>query len=214
MQPIQAHEVRRPLKSHDHACCLPTAEFDPNRLDHVAVFAAEGFGPDELAGFEAVRRLRWGEGDPLQVQLVGLGRPDDFRCPLFGPARVWESATPFVVTRHVKKRGQKKDPPDCHGIAGRPLFAARVLAEECQRWLRRQPTLADAAPPAYTLLEHVGRTRSFRPPQFRRVRRKPSDDGANRATAAFRLEFDREAAGPLCLGHAGHFGLGLFLPAE
>ena len=60
----------------------------------------------------------------------------------------------------------------------------------------------------------MGRTRSFRPLPFRRGRRKPGDDGANRATAAFRLEFDRDVAGPLCLGHASHFGLGLFLPAE
>ena len=36
---------------------------------------------------------------------------------------------------------------------------------------------------------------------------------ANRA-AAFRLEFDHEVTRPLCLGHASHFGLGLFLPAE
>lgn len=30
----------------------------------------------------------------------------------------------------------------------------------------------------------------------------------------FRLEFDRDVAGPLCLGHASHFGLGLFLPGR
>ncbi len=78
---------------------------------------------------------------------VGLGRPDEFRCPLFGPARIWESATPLVVTRHPKKRGRKKDPPDCHGLAGRLPFAARVLAEECLRWLQRQPTLADCVRP-------------------------------------------------------------------
>jgi hypothetical protein len=33
-------------------------------------------------------------------------------------------------------------------------------------------------------------------------------------TAAFRLEFDYEVAGPLCLGHASQFALGLFLAAE
>jgi CRISPR-associated protein Csb2 len=208
------NETGQPLKSHDHAYYLPTAEYDANRLDHMTVFAAEGFGPDELASLQTVRRVPWGDGDPLQVRLVGLGRPEDFRCLLFGPSRVWESATPFVVTRHPKKRGQRKDPPDCHGISGRTHFSVHVLAEESQRWLRRHSTLADAASPTYTVLDHVGRTGSFRPLQFRRVRHKPGDDGANRATAAFRLEFDREVAGPLCLGHASHFGLGLFLPAK
>jgi CRISPR-associated protein Csb2 len=207
-------EAGRPLHSHDHAYYLPTAEYDAGRLDHVTVYAAAGFGSDELAALQAVRRLPWGDGEPLQVRLVGLGRPEDFRCRLFGPARVWESATPFVVTRYPKRRGRKKDPPSCHGLMGRPHFAARVLAEECQRWLCRHPTLAEAAPPAYTLLEQVGRTPAFRPFQFHRGRRKPGDDGPNRATAAFRLEFGREVRGPLCLGHASHFGLGLFLPAE
>jgi CRISPR-associated protein Csb2 len=119
-----------------------------------------------------------------------------------------------VVTRHPKQRGRRKDPPDCHGLRGQPQIAQRVLDEECQRWLRRQPTLAGASPPAYSVVEHVGRIGSFRPLQFGRARRKQGDDGGNRATAAFHLEFDRDVAGPLCLGHASHFGLGLFLPAE
>jgi CRISPR-associated protein Csb2 len=204
----------RVAAGHEHAYFLPTADHDPTRLDHLIVYSASGFGPHELAALNAVRQLAWEDHDPLQVQLVGLGRPDEFRCPLFGPARIWESATPFVVTRHPKKRGQKKDPPDCHGLSGRPHFAGRVLAEECQRWLRRQPALADAAPPTYTLLERGGRTSSFRPLQFLRSRHKSGDDGASRATALFRLEFDREVMGPLCLGHASHFGLGLFLPGE
>jgi CRISPR-associated protein Csb2 len=159
-------------------------------------------------------KVRNWNDDPLWVQLVRLGQPEDFCCRLLCPPRVWESATPFVVTTHVKKRGRKKDPPDCHGISGRPHFEARVLAGESQRWLNRQPTLADAIHPAYTLLEHAGRTYSFRPLQFRRACRKIGDNGANRETVAFRLEFDYEVAGPLCLGHASHFGLGLFLAAE
>ncbi|MHB1424684.1 MAG: type I-G CRISPR-associated protein Csb2 [Gemmataceae bacterium] len=150
----------------------------------------------------------------MQILLVRLGRPAHFRCSLFGPARVWESATPFIVTRHPKRRGQKKDPPDCHGLSGRLHFAARVLAEECQRWLQRLTTLADAGLLAYTPLEQEGRTSPFRPLQFRRSRRKADDEGASRATGLFRLEFDREVMGPLCLGHASHFGLGLFLPAK
>jgi CRISPR-associated protein Csb2 len=202
------------LAGHDHAYYLPTADNDPIRLDHLTVYAAHGFDCHAVAALNAVRQLAWENHNPLRVQLVGLGRPDDFRCSLFGPSRVWESTTPFVVTRHVKKRGQKKDSLDCHGLSGRLQFAARVFGEECQRWLGRQLIVADAAAPAYNLLEHMGRNCPFRPLQFLRGRRKLGDDGANRATAAFRLEFDCEVAGPLCLGHASHFGLGLFLPAQ
>ena len=215
---MRTREGGQPLKSHDHAYYLPTAEYDANRLDHVTVYATGGFGPDELAALQAVRRLPWGDGDPLQVRLVGLGRPEDFRCRLFGPARVWESATPFIVTRHPKQRGRRKDPPDCHGISGRPPFARRVLDEEGQRWRRRQPTLAGAASPPYSVLEHVGRTGSFR-------RSNCVASAASRATTGLSSprrirrgrivrKSDRDMAGPLCLDHASHFGLGLFLPAE
>jgi CRISPR-associated protein Csb2 len=202
------------LTGHEHAAYLPTAENDPTRLDHLTVYAANGFDAAEVSALNGLRQLYGEEQEPLRVQLIGLGRPEDFRCSLFGPARIWESATPFVVSRHVKKRGQKKDPPDCYGLSGRLAFVARVLGEEGRRWLQRQPTLADASLLAYTPLEQVGRTSRFRPLQFRRSRRKPGDDGATRATAMVRLEFDREVQGPLSLGHASHFGLGMFLPAE
>jgi CRISPR-associated protein Csb2 len=203
-----------PLAGHEHAYYLPTAENDAIRLDHLTVYAANGFSSYEVAALNGLRQLSLEDHESLRVQMVGLGQPADFRCPLFGPARVWESATPFIVTRHPKRRGQKKDPPDCHGLRGRLHFAACVLAEECQRWLQRQPTLADAGLLAYTPLEQDGRTSPFRPLQYRRSRRKAGDDGASRPTALFRLEFDREVMGPLCLGHASHFGLGLFLPGE
>src|SRR5262249_23556397 len=147
-------------------------------------------GKDELAAFQAVRRLPWGSGEPLQVRLVGLGRPEDFRCRLFGAARVWESAAPFVFTRYSERHGRKKAPSDCLGLSGQSHFVAHVLAEESQCWMRHHLTIADAAPPTYTLLKHGGSTRPFRPLWFRRNRRKPGDDGSSRAMAAFRLEFD------------------------
>jgi CRISPR-associated protein Csb2 len=34
-----------------------------------------------------------------------------------------------------------------------------------------------------------------------------------RAMAAVELTFPAEVSGPICVGYAAHFGLGLFLPA-
>jgi CRISPR-associated protein Csb2 len=200
------------LKTHDHAFFLPTAENDLGRIDHLTVCAEGGFGPDEIAALDAFRQLEFGDGDPLRLMLVGLGQPEDFRCPLFGPARVWVSATPFVVTRHVKTRGQKKDPPQCHGPQGRLEFALRVLREELERLRIRRPDLGSLNEPPL-VLERIGRGVAFRPLEFRRARSKPGDDGMQRATVAVQLTFECDVAGPICLGHASHFGLGLFLPA-
>jgi CRISPR-associated protein Csb2 len=203
----------RPRLDHDHAYYLPTAENDPVRIDRLTVFAAKGLGPDEVAALAAVRLLEREEGDPLQVRLSGLGRVEDFPGGVFGPARAWESATPFVVTRHVKKRGRKKDPSECYGLEGRKIFAGRVLAEEIERWLDRQSTFVIGKPPGHAVRESLERPGTIRPLQFRRARQKLGDDGASRQTGAFRVEFDHEVWGPLCVGHASHFGLGLFLPA-
>jgi CRISPR-associated protein Csb2 len=52
----------------------------------------------------------------------------------------------------------------------------------------------------------------WRPIQFRRYRRKASDDGGRRLAGVFRLTFPAEIAGPICLGHSCHFGLGQFVP--
>jgi CRISPR-associated protein Csb2 len=200
--------------SHDHAYFLPADEDDDGRIDHVTVFASIGFTRDELAALDRLRQLKFGDTE-LRLLLVGLGRPEDFRCRLFGPAQVWESATPFVVTRHVKERGQKKDPPDCQGIEGRPVFARLVLGEDLSRWIGRQPNPIE--PPQVETLEAIctGKGRRARVLEFRRARQgRRGDDGFRRATGAYRLTFQEPVSGPICIGHAAHYGLGLFVARE
>src|SRR5205814_1869521 len=100
-------------KDHRHAYYLPTADGDdPRRLTHVTVSAAEGFGPGEVAALNALHALHRGdEAADVYVQLVGLGHPRDFRAPLLEQATVWVSATPFLVSRHPKRNGSKRDRP-------------------------------------------------------------------------------------------------------
>ena len=123
---------------------------------------------------------------------------------------MWLSATPFVVTRHVKARGQKKDAAEYRGIDGRSAFARLVLDEELRRWLGRRGA-GELAPEVAQLT----RDRSGRQPgvlEFRRARpNKSGDDGFRRAAGEFSLTFEKPVAGPICLGHSSHFGLGLFL---
>lgn len=203
------------LLSHGHAWYLPTAENDAGRLDHVTVYAEDGLGEEEVAALDGLGELRLGrDTEPLCVRLVGLGRPQDFRCSLLDEACIWESATPFVVNRHYKARGQKKDPPECRGIGGRPLFARRVLEEELGRLAARSPQVADAIRAGVEVcqVQRLGRAVKFRPLEFRRARQRPGDEGLRRPAAGFRINFARAVGGPICLGHAAHFGLGLFLP--
>lgn len=192
----------RALLSHGHAHYLPTAEGeDRRRITHVTVFARDGFGPDEVAALAGLRVLRAHHLD-LRAQLVGLGAPADFHARLFGPATVWVSATPFVGPAHV-------------GRCARAKYLRKALKRELRR-LRELGCLADdAVPEVDGPLDDSG-TAAGRPRglEFRRGRSRGGDDGYTRPFGFFTLTFASAVPGPLCVGYASHYGLGLFVPAE
>jgi len=197
-------EHGRPRTGHAHAFFLPADEDGDGQLDHLTIFAPMGFNALECQALDRLRRLPRDDGEPLQLMLIGLGRETDFRAPLLDEATEWISATPFVVTRYPKRRGRKRDRPEDYAS---PLaFARHVLGQE----LSRRPEL-----PAVVSIEHVDTigVHHLRPIQFARGRRKAGDDGGRRPAAGFRITFAAPVRGPLCLGHACHFGLGLFLPS-
>ncbi len=198
-----------PLRDdHRHAFYLPADEDGDGRIDHITVFATCGFGandPIELQAIGGLRRLLFGEGE-LSLLLLGLGTWDGITgTRLLGPSTIWESATPFVVTRHLKLRGRKRDPREwSRGREGQQAFVAQVLREELER---RGLKDAEIEP-----LDGIG-TRRLRPLQFKLYRRKRGDDGGQRSRGAFRLRFPTPVTGPIAAGYSCHFGLGLFLPA-
>jgi CRISPR-associated protein Csb2 len=196
-------EHGRPDTGHQHAFFLPADEDGDGRLDHLTVFAPMGFNDLERQALDRLRRLPFGHADPLQLMLIGLGTAADFRTPLLGPATVWVSATPFLVTRYPKLRGTKRDRPEDYATPR--AFARLVLRQE----LARRAEL----PPVVSIDDEqlIGAQR-LRRIQFKRFRNKRGDDGGRRPAGGFRITFAEPVRGPLCLGHSCHFGLGLFLP--
>jgi CRISPR-associated protein Csb2 len=195
---------------HAHAFYLPTDDDGDGRLDHVTVYASPGgFTRDEVRAIDSLRWLKCADLD-LSLLLVGLGQVADFRhTPILGNSTVWTSATPFIVTRHAKRRGQKRDPPSFFEAPdGRAEFVMQVLREE----LARRGLLQDET--EIEPLDHVGERPSLRPLQFRLERHKTGDDGASRPRGLFRIRFPQLVSGPVALGHSCHFGLGLFLLPE
>src|SRR5581483_1457358 len=100
------------LLNHGHAYYVPADEDGDGRIDHVTVFANDGFGPDEIAALHSVRSVPFGQGEGLRLLLVGLGHLGDFTAAMFQRSACWQSATPFLVSRYFKKRGRKKDPAE------------------------------------------------------------------------------------------------------
>jgi CRISPR-associated protein Csb2 len=197
---------------HGHAHFLPTVEGDdPQRITHLTVFAEGGLGPNEVAALAALRDLELpASGErilSLRVQLIGLGTRELFRgnVDLFRSATVWESATPFVAHRHLKRRGTKKDTPHLEGLDLRTEFAALAVQELIT--CRQLGTLVGVEP-------MVVLPSRIRAAEFERGRTRIEDDGYQRQFGAFRLTFSTPIEGPLCLGYGCHYGLGLFLPVR
>lgn len=188
------------LRGHRHAHYLPTAGEDPRRLTHVTAYAPDGFDADEIAALTGVREFQVPAGGDrsldLRVQLVGLGVPDHFRhVDLFQGYRVWRSVTPFVGPAHI-------------GRTGRDRYLLKAVRREARRWAEEHGATApmvERIPDTDPGTVHLPRAHTFR-----RSRTRDGSEGYQRPCGLFRLRFEADVAGPVCLGYASHFGLGLF----
>ena len=192
-----------PLKKrHQHAFYLPTDEDGDGRLDHLTIWAPGGLDAKEFKAVVSVQELKRGGGrDPIRLAYQAHGKPDDFigaSC-LFDKSKRWRSLTPYVLTRHRKRNS---DSPE----------------EQIAREIKLRPGLPQLV---NVILEHnlkkriapmkQGRSDGFRPFDFFTYRQ----GGGSNAGGAFnfKLEFAEEVPGPIALGFACHYGLGLFVPS-
>ena len=214
----------RPLVGHGHAYFLPTDEDGDGRLDHFTVFARDGFGGDELRAVDRLRVLKPTDDEPeIRLLLLGVAQESQFRVPPLGPAKAWVSATPFIATRHPKKDGARRDPPEL--LRDPKKFVEETLREELARFVERRgggqiprikPCMKEAG--VFRIRPSLWRQGATGPPrraiEFKRFRsRKSTDDGGRRLAGFFTLRFPEPVRGPIALGHSSHFGMGLFLPA-
>ncbi len=190
-------EEGRPLQSHHaHAHTVPLDLDGDGRIDHIVIYAPMG-----LRGVaqQAIRRLRrtWtkgGVGD-LQVAVIGAGGLEILRqlpleraSALLGPMEgscIWESVTPFVFPRFLKVRGKN-------------TMLGQVNVELATRGLS-QAVSVEVLPELSKSMRHFVRQRQ------RGGSSAPMDSGYG-----LRLVFTEPVRGPLMLGYAAHYGLGLF----
>lgn len=231
---------RKRVDPHLHAFYLPTDEDGDGRLDHLTVYAEEGYGPGEVKALDRLDRLQDTErdaaGHPLRLVLLGVGRANDYRAKPLAESKIWISATPFLAPRHPRRKGEQtrywrsrsEEELDRARQEGRQIkqhvladpagWLAWALREELRGWVSRESGLEDLD------VESIGISlltdengvfriaRRWRPIQFKRSRQKRDDDGGHRLAGAFRIEFPQPVPGPIAVGHSSHFGMGLFLP--
>ena len=106
-----------------------------------------------------------------------------------GPSTVWESRTPFVAPRHVKRNGTN-------------TLINQIRSELTYR------NLPEASVDILSRDETVARGMH----RFVRLRRDAAKAPPQDHFVSVRLTFAEPISGPLVLGYAAHFGLGLFVP--
>lgn len=202
-----------PLVGHAHAFFLPTDEDGDSALDHLTLYCAAGFGPNEQQALEALDHI-YANDETLAVhvalQRLPGAQPADFPdAPLLATALRWRSATPFSLTRHYKTRGQKRDrfPPE-------QLPEANLREEAARRGL---PTIAALRRlETGALWQHAERRPAGGRPlfwgEFHQRRAFGEGRHGDELGLGFEIEFAEPVAGPIALGYACHFGLGLFVP--
>jgi len=200
-------ESGKPRANHQHAHIFCEANGPRDTVTHITVWAPMGF--DDAACL-ALRRLNkvWGHGGhDLRLVLHGLGQPGDFQdfAP-FTPSTVWRSLTPFVSTRHPKTFRDGRPKLDADGWPiGSPAHDLRRLLTEAGLPMPTKMEPLDAI--------HVG-SRRLRPLEFQNQRFHGEGSRGAQIGTAFKLTFAAPVPGPLALGYASHFGLGLFVPMK
>lgn len=191
----------QPLADHMHASYLPTCEVHAGEIDHLTVMAPGGFDRHELDVLFGLKRL-YGRGLPI-VRLVfqGCGTRDDFdSVPILQKARKWVSITPMILTRHAKYRGTGN---------------TKRLVDGPEEQVRRElaARYGNAYDPHDVIIDgnHTAMYKTdARPADFYRWRSHGSI--GDKRPYKVRLEFEEEVRGPISLGYASHYGLGMFMP--
>jgi CRISPR-associated protein Csb2 len=206
-----------PLEGHVHNHVIVESLSDDGAISHMTLYAPMGFDEAAQSVLRGLDRV-WNNGEvqfTLQTLLLGMGRPRDFggrrrqagHALALAEARVWESQTPFVPTRHAK------DETDQRGLRiGSPEHDVYRLLEVSEHPEPEDVVGGWDAGEGPQETELGGESVEWS--AFRTVRTSGGGRRSTRNGYGFRLEFPEPVRGPICLGYGAHYGLGRFEPVE
>jgi CRISPR-associated protein Csb2 len=192
------HKDGTPLDGHEHAHYFPTDEDHDGRIDHITIYAPRGFDDGDLEALGSLRTIfRSGNRPEVRMVLTGLGGENLLsEISFFAEAQRWRSVTPFSLPRFPNRGGGKPPRP-------RDLPEGQLIRELNNRGLPKPVSIKRLegyqveGRPLVRWLEFPSR-------------RFNGTEGYG--LAGFEIEFAEPVRGPIALGFACHFGLGLFLP--
>lgn len=187
---LSGHDLP-PENRHRHAFFLPWDSGGSGRIDRIVIHVPGGVDDPARRVLQGLRKIWIPGGGEWQLAMETMGPVSDTH-PLMGKARTWETLTPYLHPWHRKKNFSIED----------------QIRRECHE--RGLPV-----PKLERMPEIEINSRMRRPVHFHRFRqRKRVFTQPDRLGSFWRLTFPQPVQGPLALGFACHFGLGLFQPAE
>jgi len=224
------------LNGQQHAWYLPEIN-QQGKIDHIVVYATAGF--DSQQAIPALKNLTkvWGnEGFDIQTILVSLGQVEDYAVELkqhsgkysvIGNSQKWRSLTPMLLPRYPKcyRNGEKKfisntefqvDGPEDQAL--RLLVHLKYLCIPDKYTKEAENEWLCLKAPDNKLLVKVrccdtGVTQ-YRWTAFKRNRHHGNGLKSLDTGHWLEIEFAEPRYGPIALGYAAHFGLGIFVPEE
>jgi CRISPR-associated protein Csb2 len=175
---------------HRHAFYLPWDSNRDGHIDRVLLHVPDGMQAEQQRIAESIQKLWSRDGGEWRLVLESIGGAGVANA-LTQPSKVWDSVTPYLHPWHVKKR----------------FDVAAQIKRECRERGLPEPTILEP----FDEVE-VGKNRKCRPIHFRRFRNRRGLTQPDRLGSFWRLTFPQPVQGPLALGFACHFGLGLFAP--
>jgi len=175
---------------HRHAFYLPWDGNGDGRIDRLLLHVPDGMDSNQQRVLERLNRLWSRDGSEWRLTLENLG---DIAVggELTRASAVWESITPYLHPWHVKKSLGIED---------------QIRREFRQRGMEEPIHLEQVGEVT------TGTSRRRQPIHFHRFRNRRGLTQPDRLGSFWRLTFTAPVNGPLALGFACHFGLGLFGP--
>jgi CRISPR-associated protein Csb2 len=179
-----------PENRHRHAFYLPCDTDGDGCIDRLVLHVPEGMDARQQQAVQALKKLWSRDGGEWRVALESIGGAEQ-GGQIMQRAMVWLPVTPYLHPWHVKNNFTVED----------------QLRRECLA--RGLPEPIGIEP--RTEID-VGRNRKRRPIHYRRFRSKRVKHQPDRLGGFWQLTFGEPVQGPIALGFACHYGLGLFRP--
>jgi len=190
----------RRVSSHTHAFYLPEDADEDGCIDHVLIYAEDGFDSQALRALDRISRIYERSGGEWRLALEGIGMFREFERAgrLASSSCIWISTTPYLMPWYRKKNFGPREQVlrECKQRGYPTVKSVKIIDDENDK----------------DKIKIGGRYP--RPVQFHRFRKRRGLMQPDRIGRFVRIVFAEPPERPVALGFGCHFGLGLFQACE